>query len=405
MSTVGNSSLFSGIQTAPPDPILGLTEAFRNDPNPDKINLSVGVYQDETGITPVMRCVKIAEQQLIESEKTKSYLPIQGIADYNQQLGKLLFGADGQPVTSGRIATLQTPGGTGALRVAADFLKTHHPAATIWCSRPTWANHPNVFRSAELKVENYAYLDDNGTGLDFNAMIDSLNQIPAGDIVCLHACCHNPTGVDPDQNQWNSIIEVISQRNLIPLVDFAYQGFGAGIEEDANTVRAFAESDLEFIVCNSFSKNFGLYGERIGGLTLVSKDAETAKRALSQAKLAVRANYSNPPKHGGAIVNAVLSSDELRSVWLEELSEMRLRIKLIREKFVEQISDATRAQDFSFITSQNGMFSFSGLTGVQVDELRTKHSIYIVGSGRINVAGINESNIGRLCDAISKVVA
>jgi aspartate/tyrosine/aromatic aminotransferase len=395
---------FDSIQNAPPDPILGLTDAFRADPNSGKINLSVGVYQDESGNTPVLDCVKQAEAKLLETEKTKNYLGIHGLPEYTAAISKLLFGADSDVIKNKRAACLQTPGGTGALRVAGDFLKSQFPQAKVWCSTPTWANHTNIFRQAGLGIGSYAYLAADGKSLDFSGLLDSLQQIPAGDVVCLHACCHNPTGVDPTSEQWSQILETLTERNLIPLIDFAYQGFGSGVVEDAAVVRKFADAGMEFLVCNSFSKNFGLYSERVGGLTIVTDNAQSNAAAMSQAKSVVRANYSNPPRHGGSIVATILNDAELSKSWQMELDAMRNRIQEIRHSFVQGMSQQTDKQDFSFIENQSGMFSYSGLTAMQVDELRTRHAIYIVGSGRINVAGINARNLEPLCKAIASVL-
>lgn len=396
--------MFEALEKAPPDPILGLTEAFRNDSNPNKVNLSVGVYRAADGSTPILRCIKEAERRLLEIEQTKGYLGIDGLPEYCAQVRQLLFGNDHEIVTSGRAVTIQSPGGTGALRIAADFLHRKFPQASIWCSKPTWANHPNVFSAAGLTVKDYPYIDVAGTGLDFDALAASLNGIPAGDVVCLHACCHNPTGIDPTPQQWKQIADIVYGRGLLPLVDFAYQGFGNGLAEDSRGLHELCRPGAELLICNSFSKNFGLYSERVGGLTMVAGNADAATAALSHAKACVRANYSNPPKHGALAVSTVLSHAELRSQWETELAEMRNRINGMRQLFAETMKQKAPQRDFSFITRQLGMFSFSGLTPVQVDELRSKYSIYIVGSGRINVAGMTESNMDRLCDAITGVL-
>jgi aspartate/tyrosine/aromatic aminotransferase len=398
--------MFETLEVAPPDAILGLTEAFKKDPNPDKINLSVGVYKNSEGQTPILRCVKEAERRLLGEEQSKSYLGIDGLAEYSQLARELLFGADHEVLASGRAVSLQTPGGTGALRVAADFLKKKLPAARIWCSKPTWANHPKVFEAADRQVETYAYIDAAGTGLDFDAMLDALRQIPSGDVVLLHGCCHNPTGIDPTPDQWKQIADVVHDRELLPMVDFAYQGFGDGIEPDANGLREIVRPGTEALVCNSFSKNFGLYSERVGSLTLIAPSEEAAQAALSHAKISVRTNYSNPPQHGAAIVARVLADSELRAIWEEELAEMRGRIKVMRESLVEKLKQTSPDHDFSFIARQRGMFSFSGLTALQVDELRNQHSVYVVTTGgRINVAGITERNIDRLCESVASVLA
>ena len=397
--------MFDSLPFAPPDSILGLTEAFNRDPNPRKINLSVGVYKDEQGKTPILASVKEAERRLLASEQNKGYLPIEGHAEYDARVQELLFGAGHEILASRRAVTAQTPGGTGSLRVAADFLKKHFPTARLWHSKPTWANHGAIFTAAGMKVEAYPYIDAAGRGLDFATMLTGLAQIPAGDVVLLHACCHNPTGIDPTSDQWRQIAAVVHERRLLPLVDFAYQGFGEGLVEDAAGLAALAQPGRDLVVCSSFSKNFGLYGERVGALTLVAGNADAAHRALSQVKISIRTNYSNPPTHGAAIVATVLADPQLRSQWEAELAAMRSRIHKMRRLFVATMKQKAPQQDFSFLTSQKGMFSFSGLTNVQVDELRTKHAVYVVGNGgRINVAGMTEANMPALCEAIAAVL-
>lgn len=396
--------MFETLEMAPPDAILGLNEAFKNDPNPNKINLTVGVYKDAQGGTPILESVKEAERQLIDGENSKGYLGIDGMPQYSQQVRRLLFGRNHEILSSDRAVTVQTPGGTGSLRVGADLIHRKFPQSRIWCSNPTWANHRNVFEAAGLEVDSYSYLDKAGSGLDFEAMLASLKTIPAGDAVCLHACCHNPTGVDPTLQQWNQIADVVNERGILPFVDFAYQGFGRGLEEDAEGVRALARAGCEMLISSSFSKNFGLYGERVGALTIVAGTSDAAKAALSHAKSCVRANYSNPPKHGAAIVSLILTDDSLRQKWEEELAAMRSRIHQMRQLFVETMQAKAPQHDFSFISRQQGMFSFSGLNSVQVDQLRNDHSIYIVGSGRINVAGMTQDNMDPLCSAIASVL-
>jgi aspartate aminotransferase len=397
--------MFESLSMAPSDAILGLTEAFKTDPNPDKINLGVGVYQDASGKTPILGCVKAAERILLDSETSKGYLGMTGIPSYTDHIPNLLFGADNEIVTNNRAASVQTPGGTAALRVAADFVFRTFPHSKIWFSTPTWANHQSIFKAAGLDVRQYDYLNADKNGLDFDAMLASLRSIPVGDVVCLHACCHNPTGVDATTEQWGQIAEVIAERKLLPLVDFAYQGFGDGLDEDRSGLAQLIRPECEILVCNSFSKNFGLYGERVGGLTVVAANHERAQTTLSHVKLCVRTAYSNPPKHGAAIVSTVLDSDELRTQWVGELASMRERINEMRQLFVETLKAKGVEQDFSFITRQRGMFSFSGLNAVQVDQLKNEHSIYIVGSGRINVAGMTKQNMDRLCSAIAAVVS
>lgn len=396
--------MFDVLPLAPPDSILGLTEAFKLDPNPRKINLSVGVFKDEQGNTPILACVKEAERRLLESEQNKSYLAIEGHPQYAARVQELLFGAGHEVLKSRRAVTAQTPGGTAALRVAADFLHQHFPAAKLWHSKPTWANHGAIFSAAGLQVATYPYIDAAGRELDFEAMLASLRQIPAGDVVLLHACCHNPTGIDPTSAQWKQIAAVVAERGLLPLIDFAYQGFGDGLDLDAAGLREFAHPGRELLVCSSFSKNFGLYGERVGSLTVVAGNAETAQRALSQVRISIRTNYSNPPTHGAAIVATVLGDAALRRQWEQELGAMRERIHKMRDQFVATMKNKAPQHDFSFLAGQKGMFSFSGLTNLQVDELRTKHSVYVVGNGgRINVAGMTEANMDPLCAAIAAV--
>jgi aspartate aminotransferase len=397
--------MFDSLPLAPPDAILGLTEAFKQDPNPNKINLSVGVYKDEQGDTPILDCVKEAERRLLANEKSKGYLSIEGHPQYASRVQELLFGSSHEVLTSRRAVTAQTPGGTGSLRVAADFLKKHFPLARVWLSGPTWANHPAVFKAAGQEVEVYPYIDNEGRGLDFRAMLYALKQIPTGDVVLLHACCHNPSGVDPTADQWKQIAAAIHERGVLPLVDFAYQGFGDGLVEDAQGLRALVQPGKELLVCSSFSKNFGLYGERVGALTVVAADPEAAQRALSQVRISIRTNYSNPPTHGAAIVATVLGDAALRSQWEQELATMRDRIHQMRRLFVDTMRRKAPQRDFSFLIDQKGMFSFSGLTNLQVDELRSKHAVYVVGNGgRINVAGMTRENMEPLCTAIAAVL-
>jgi aspartate/tyrosine/aromatic aminotransferase len=393
---------FTDIQTAPPDAILGLTEAFLADANPNKMNLSVGVYKDGSGQTPVLRCVKAAERRLLETEKTKGYLAIDGLPDYREAVRKLVF-AD--LVDASRVVVLQTPGGTGALRIAAGFIASQLSPTRIWVPMPTWENHQAVFSAEGLPIESYRYLADDRTSLDFEGLMEDLRtKTSVGDVVLLHACCHNPTGVDPSSPQWREIAAVLSEKQLLPLIDFAYQGFGNGLEQDAHAIAAVLERCDEAIVCSSFSKNFGLYGERVGALSLVAADDSTARAAQSQLKRVVRCNYSNPPRHGAAIVATVLSDEDLTRQWHQELAEMRDRIKSLRQQFVEQMKTAGAGHDFSFLLSQCGMFSFSGLNKMQVDQLKSDDGIYVVGSGRINVAGMSESKMDQLCSAVARVL-
>jgi aspartate aminotransferase len=396
-------SLFHDLQPAPPDSILGLMEAFLKDPRPEKINLSVGVYQDARGKTPTLACVREAERRLLAADNPKSYLPITGLAEYGAGVQELLFGEEHEIVIAGRASTAQTPGGTAALRAAADTIARLHPTATMWVSQPTWANHPSVFTAAGLKVETYPYFDAANNGLALEAMLAAMDQMPPGSVVLLHGGCHNPTGVDPTPDEWRKIAAVVRARNLLPFIDFAYQGFAEGIREDARGISILCAPGQEAIVCSSFSKNFGLYSERVGALTLVAEDRAAAEAAMSHAKICIRVNYSNPPAHGGRIVATILSDPELRAGWEEEVAGMRSRIHGMRRLFVETMQQCGSTRDWSFIERQHGMFSFSGLNPVQVDRLRSEFGIYIVGNGRINVAGMTEENITPLCRAIAAV--
>jgi len=396
--------MFEKITTAPADPILGLTEAFVNDPRPEKINLGVGIYKDETGQTPILKSVKLAEQKLLNEEKSKSYLSIEGHKAYAAAVQTLLFGEGSQVIADKRAITAQAPGGTGALRTAADFIKNQLPSNRIWVSNPTWANHGNVFNTAGLDVQQYAYYNAETKNLDFTAMLESLSAAAEGDVVLFHGCCHNPTGIDPTFDQWSELATLCADKKLLPLFDFAYQGFAVGVEEDAAGLRVFAEHCTELLVANSFSKNFGLYNERVGALTLVAKDRTVATAAFSQIKSGIRANYSNPPAHGAAVVALILGDKELTAQWIDEVAEMRVRIHQMRELFVATLAEMGAEGDFSFITEQNGMFSFSGLSKEQVETLKTEHAVYIVGSGRISVAGMTRDNMKPLCKAIAAVL-
>jgi aspartate/tyrosine/aromatic aminotransferase len=397
--------MFETIAPAPPDAILGLTEAFKKDKNPKKVNLGVGVYKDAGGQTPILRSVKAAEERLLRTENTKNYLPIDGQPEFDRATVELLFGADHAALQEQRTVTAQAPGGTGALRVAADFVFSTLGKRTVWLSDPTWPNHPQVFQAAGLATATYPYFDKQSNGVAFSALLDALRAAPAGDVVVLHGCCHNPTGVDLLPEQWQAVGEVLAARNLLPLVDFAYQGFANGLKEDAAGLHVLAQQCDTMLVASSYSKNFGLYNERVGALTLVAGDATQAETALSHIKRVARANYSNPPAHGGAIVAAVLNDADLRSQWVEEVADMRERINTMRHLFVETLQDKGVKRDFSFIARQRGMFSFSGLNADQVKALRERFAIYIVGSGRISVAGMTEENMDYLCSAIAEVLA
>ncbi|ASC77979.1 TPA: amino acid aminotransferase [Serratia marcescens] len=396
--------MFEKITAAPADPILGLTDIFRADARPNKINLGIGVYKDETGKTPVLTSVKKAEQYLLENETTKNYLGIEGIPAFASCTQELLFGKESPIVTDRRARTAQTPGGTGGLRVAADFIANQTSAKRIWISNPSWPNHKNVFSAVGLEVLEYAYYDAANHALDFDGLLNSLKQAQAGDVVLFHGCCHNPTGIDPTAEQWAQLAELSTANGWLPLFDFAYQGFANGLEEDAQGLRIFAAKHKELIVASSYSKNFGLYNERVGACTLVAADAETADRAFSQVKAAIRANYSNPPSHGAAVVATILGNDALRAMWEQELTDMRQRIHRMRQLFVNTLQEKGAQQDFSFIIQQNGMFSFSGLTKEQVLRLREEFGVYAVNSGRVNVAGMTPDNMAPLCEAIVAVL-
>ena len=392
--------MFEKLEMAPADPILGLTEAFNNDPNPAKINLGVGVYKDETGVTPIMTSVAKAEKIMLDTEKSKGYLPIPGAPAYGKVVREFLFGTD----DAYPAATAHTPGGTGALRVAAQFLKKFNPNAAVWVSDPTWANHNGIFGDAGFEVKKYTYYNAEDRTLNFDGMLASMQQIPAGDIIVLHACCHNPSGIDPTLDQWKQIAQVINDKKLLPLMDFAYQGLGRGLDQDAEGLRAVAATVGEMVVCSSFSKNFGLYKERVGAMTLKGASADDVNKAFSNLKIIIRRLYSNPPSHGGAIVTTIMNDAALRAEWEKEVAQVRGRIAEMRELFVDTLKAKGVTQDFSFLTGQCGMFSFSGLNPDQVKTLKENHSIYIVGSGRINVAGMTKTNMDSLCTAIAEVL-
>jgi aspartate/tyrosine/aromatic aminotransferase len=396
--------MFEAIKAAPRDPILGITESFREDPNPKKINLSVGVYQDNTGKTPILDSIHRAGELVLQRQKSMSYLPIDGSRAYAAAVQKLMFGEGHEVEKSGRAATSHTPGGTGALRVAADFIHQQMPNATVWLTQPTWPNHPQIFAAAGVPTKSYPYFDAKTNSLAIEECIAAIKKMPAGDVIMLHGCCHNPTGIDPTPDQWKRLADAIYQQKLLPLLDFAYQGFADGIHEDAAGLRELARPGTELIVCSSFSKNFGLYCERVGALTIVAKDKAGADTVQSQVKVCIRSNYSNPPAHGAELVTTILNDPALRKEWEQEVAGMRNRINGMRELLVKTLKAKGVPGDYSFITRQRGMFSFSGLTPEQVEALKQKHAIYIVGSGRINVAGITDQNVGPLCDAIADVV-
>ena len=397
------SSPFLDVALAPRDPILGMTEAYNADSRPNKINLGMGVYTDADGRVPVLSAVREAEHQRLANTPTRSYLPIDGIALYNSSAQKLLFGEDSQLLADGRVVTVQALGGTGALKVGADFLHHLSPDAEVLISDPSWENHLALFTEAGFKVYSYPYYDTATRGLDFEGMIGALQSAASGTIVVLHACCHNPTGVDPTREQWARIIDVLLDRKLMPFLDIAYQGFADGIEADAFVVRAMADAGLEFLVASSFSKSFSLYGERVGALSIVTADKSESARVLSQLKRVIRTNYSNPPTHGGAMVAAVLSDPKLRTMWEDELTGMRERIRAMRVGLVERLRQRMPSISFDHIERQRGMFSYSGLTAAQVQRLREEFAIYAISTGRICVAALNEHNINTVADAIAAV--
>ena len=397
------ASILARVEMAPRDPILGVTEAFNADTNPKKVNLGVGVYYDENGKVPLLECVKRAERQILEAAPPRAYLPIDGLADYDRSVQALVFG-DASACSEGRIVTVQALGGTGGLKVGADFLRRLQPEAQVWISDPSWENHRALFENAGFTVKAYPYYDAAARGVDFPAMAAALRSLPAGTIVVLHACCHNPTGADLSPDQWTEVIAIVRERALIPFLDIAYQGFADGLDADALPVRRFADAGIVSFVSNSFSKSFSLYGERVGALSVVTGSPEEAARLLSQVKRIVRTNYSNPPTHGGRVVATVLASTELRALWEQELGAMRARIRDMRQQLVEQIQSRVAGRDFSFIVRQRGMFSYSGLTKEQVARLCQDHSIYAIDSGRICVAALNSRNIGYVADAIAQVI-
>ncbi len=397
------ASLFAAVEMAPRDPILGLNEQFNADPNPAKVNLGVGVYFDENGKLPLLQCVQAAEKMMMEAPKPRGYLPIDGIASYDKAVQGLVFGADSDAVKAGRIATVQALGGTGGLKVGADLLKRMSTDATVLISDPSWENHRALFESAGFNVAQYPYYDAARRGIDFDAMLAALNAAAAGTIVVLHACCHNPTGYDITLAQWGQVIEAVKARGLVPFLDMAYQGFGHGIKEDGAAVDLFMQAGLDFFVATSFSKSFSLYGERVGALSVVCGSKDEAARVLSQLKRVIRTNYSNPPTHGAQVVALVLTTPALRSMWEGELTAMRVRIKEMRVALQTKLAAAGIQQDMSFITTQQGMFSYSGLSKIQMTRLRDEFGIYGVDSGRICVAALNHGNIDATVAAIAKV--
>ena len=397
-------SLFTAVEMAPRDPILGLNEQFNADTNPAKVNLGVGVYYDDNGKLPLLQCVQAAEKQMMASPKARGYLPIDGIAAYDAGVKDLVFGADSEPVKSGRVATVQCIGGTGGLKVGADFLKRLNPDAKVLISDPSWENHRALFTNAGFTVESYPYYDAVTRGINFAGMLAALNSAPAGTVVVLHACCHNPTGYDITAAQWDEVIAVVKAKNLTPFLDMAYQGFGYGLSEDGAVIGKFVAAGLSFFVSTSFSKSFSLYGERVGALSVVCTSKEEAARVLSQLKIVIRTNYSNPPIHGGTVVAMVLNTPELRAQWEKELAEMRVRIKAMRQKLVDGLKAVGVKEDMSFITQQIGMFSYSGLSKDQMVRLRGEFGVYGTDTGRMCVAALNSKNMDYVCASIAKVM-
>ena len=403
--TTASASVFAHVPPYPGDPILSLMEAFQQDERAAKVSLSIGLYFDEQGRLPVLNCVRQAAQTLSQNITPCGYLPIEGIAAYRQLVQNLVFGADHEAVRAQRIATLQTLGGSGALKVGADFIKRYFPEAEVWLSDPTWENHLAIFEGAGLRTHSYPYYDAATGGLRFDAMLDTLRGIPSGSVVLLHASCHNPTGVDLSREQWQQLIPVIVERGLIPFVDMAYQGFGDGLDDDAWSVRALADAGAQSFVANSFSKNFSLYGERVGGLSVVCNDAATAANVLGQLKATVRRNYSSPPTQGARLVQQVLQSPELSQLWAEELAEMRGRIKNMRAQLHQALHERFgERRDFGFLLTQRGMFSYTGITEPQVNRLRDEHGVYLIRSGRMCMSGLSQANVQHVADAIAKVL-
>ena len=397
-------TLFAAVELAPRDPILGLTEAFNADTRSNKVNLGVGVYYDDNGKIPLLGAVREAEKVRLEGAPARGYLPIEGVPAYNAAVQKLLFGSDSPLLADGRVATFEALGGTGGLKIGADFLKRLQPGAKVWISDPSWENHRALFEAAGFQVNNYPYYDAASHGVNIDALLACLNSLPANDIVVLHACCHNPTGVDLDDAQWARILTVVRDRGLIAFLDCAYQGFGDGIEADASALRLFGASGLSFFVSSSFSKSFSLYGERVGALSVVTAERDETARVISQVKRVIRTNYSNPPTHGASVVAAVLATPALRQQWETELAGMRERIREMRTSLVAKLQSRGVARDFSFVARQRGMFSYSGLTAAQVERLRAEYGIYAVSTGRICLAALNSRNIDYVADAMAAVL-
>ena len=398
------ASIFAAVEMAPRDPILGLNEAFNADTRTTKVNLGVGVYYDDNGKIPLLAAVKAAEKARLEAAPARGYQPIEGLGAYNTGVQNLLFGKDSALIANGQVITAEALGGTGALKIGADYLKRLSPNAKVYISDPSWENHRALFESAGFVVENYPYYDAATGGVNFAAMKACLLSLPAGSIIVLHACCHNPTGADLSDAQWAEVVEACREKGLVPFLDMAYQGFADGIAEDAVAVNLFAASGLQFFVSSSFSKSFSLYGERVGALSIVTASKEESGRVLSQLKRVIRTNYSNPPTHGGAVVAAVLNSAELRQQWEDELAGMRVRIRQMRSGLAEGLKARGVTRDLSFVTSQRGMFSYTGLSAAQVETLRAESGIYAVSTGRICVAALNSKNLDYVADALAKVM-
>ena len=396
--------MFEHVDAYAGDPILTLVETFNKDARETKVNLGIGLYYDEAGRIPLLESVRQAEAARAAQPTARPYQPMEGAANYRQAVQHLLFGAEHPAVTEGRIATIQTIGGSGAIKIGADLLKRYFPASEVWVSSPTWDNHRSMFEGAGFKVHDYPYYDASTGGVDFAAMLDTLQSLPAQSIVLLHPCCHNPTGVDLTQAQWLEVIAVAKAKQLIPFMDIAYQGFGDGLNEDAFAIRAMTEAGVSFLLSNSFSKNLSLYGERCGGLSVICQNAEEASRVLGQMKFTVRRNYSSPPTHGGQVTAAVMNTPELRATWEGEVAEMRERIKAMRQKLFEVLTAKVPGRDFSYFVKQRGMFSYTGLSPEQVDRLREEFAVYLVRSGRMCVAGLNTRNVEYVADAMAAVL-
>jgi aromatic-amino-acid transaminase len=404
MNAPHSPSFLAGVELAPRDPILGLTESYLADKNPKKVNLGVGVYYDDEGKVPLLECVRRAERQLVEQASPRSYLPIDGLAAYDKSVQELVFGAGNAAVKEGRVVTVQALGGTGGLKIGADFLRRLAPEAEVWISDPSWENHRALFENAGFRVNTYPYYDAASRGVNFEGMLAALRAAPGGSIIVLHACCHNPTGVDLSAEQWQAVAEVVTSKRLVPFLDFAYQGFGDGLDADSAAVRKFADLGIPVFVSSSFSKSLSLYGERVGSLSVVAQSTDEAARVLSQLKRVVRTNYSNPPTHGGRVVAMVLTTPELRTLWDKELGAMRDRIKVMRKLLMEKLRERVPGSDFGFVMQQRGMFSYSGLNKDQVTRLREEFGVYAIDSGRICVAALNSRNIDYVADSIAHVI-